>query len=189
MEAETFAHLAASTFSPEGLAEFFVVNYAGEVVAAWTQSDAALIVAPQHDGGVLVLTEFTIHGAAPVVVTNLTDVLIGHNHMTPTFVFPGQLAAGQIGGGLQLRRAGYLTGYDISIATPADADITGAFVDGDGAGIGVAFTLPAGQRIINVTLGTEVLIAADGVIIPRLLTVGSAAAPGEGLQIIATIRQ
>jgi hypothetical protein len=187
--AEAFAHGVARTASAEGLAEFFVVNFADEVQAKWTQADAALRVAPPVVNGTVVIVEYEISGGEPVVVEDLTGALVGTRNMTATFLFPGQLRAGQIGGSLRVNTASAISVLDLSLDAPADAAVSGELVDGDGASIGVTFAIAASQRVASITLDPEVFIASGSYVIPRLLSVGSASEPGQNLLLIATLRQ
>lgn len=182
------AHTAAATFSAEGLAEFFVYDYTPTLYAEWTQSDAALRVRPVHNGGVLVTYEFEISGGAPTIVSDLTGGTVGYNNITPTFIFPDQLSAGQIGGAVRMNKAGYISQLDLTIGELADAEITGELIDGNNTAIGINFALAAGQRVASLT-PDEVLVQSGRYIIPRLLTVGTSAAPGQNLHFILTLRQ
>ncbi len=114
---------------------------------------------------------------------------IGIRRNMTTFLFPGQLRAGQFGGMATFDVATALLSMDLCIDAPADADVVGALYNGNGVALGVGFTLAAGQRMARIELDPEVSIAADTSIVPVLASVGSADCPGQNLQMIVTVRQ
>ncbi len=116
-------------------------------------------------------------------------VLIGQGRTTMTFNFAGALKVGQIGGLWTPDQDSSVIGFDLCVGAPADADIAGSFLDGDGADLGIPFVLPAGKKMAHVALDPEVVISAGTSVVPVLSSVGSADASGENLLIQFTARQ
>lgn len=187
--AEQFAQLHAGTMPTDGLAEWFLVNFSGTVLAAWTQANAALQIGePQHDGGVQVVTEYIVNGESDTILSEPFPELLGlRNIMEITRIWPAPLEANAVFGHHVSRVAERVYDLTLELGIAADADVTVILVDGDGMAVeGASATIPAGDLRIRSEFESGIALVAAAITRFKVTAVGSNAAPGQYLTATAT---
>lgn len=172
----------------------FFCGAPGKALHVYQMDGAVLVQSPgQLVAGVTYRVGYTLRGGDIYYVETIppgepgggggSAAGVGDMRLCIPFFFPGQLRAGQFGGMATFDKPIAIRSYDVFIDSLAIGDVSGSLYDGNGAPIGVDFTLESGQRLQRVTLPNEVAVAAHTNLVAVLTAAGGAEAPGQNLQL------
>jgi hypothetical protein len=173
---------------PTGGTAYLYLGAPGETASVCEFDDVVIRAFDRSVNGRSLLLGYHLVGGRIFASTD-PNATIGIRRNMTTFNFANQLHAGQFGGSATFDVATSILGADLCIDEVADQPVSITLYDGAGVALGLVFALPAGVRLVHISLDTELAITANTTIVPVLSTIGTSAAPGQGLHFILTVRQ